>query len=68
MPLSIEIVVVTRKKTNDSEADRLLEYIWTNFNTLPFALRWLLKEWEEKEARKLLEFLIKNVFIFDYCV
>tara|TARA_Y100001949_G_scaffold174910_1_gene183430 strand:+ start:836 stop:1729 length:894 start_codon:yes stop_codon:yes gene_type:complete len=58
--------IVTRKKTNDSEADRLLEYIWTNFNTLPFALRWLLKEWEEKEARKLLEFLIKKKIVRAY--
>ncbi len=58
--------IVLRKKTNDSEADRLLEYIWTNFNTLPFALRWLLKEWEEKEARKLLEFLIKKIILRAY--
>ena len=58
--------IVLRKKTNDSEADRLLEYIWTNFNTLPFALRWLLKEWEEKEARKLLEFLIKKKIVRAY--
>ena len=58
--------IVTRKKTNDSEADRLLEYIWTNFNMLPFALRWLLKEWEEKEARKLLEFLIKKKIVRAY--
>ena len=58
--------IVTRKKTNDNEADRLLEYIWTNFNTLPFALRWLLKEWEEKEARKLLEFLIKKKIVRAY--
>ena len=60
--------IVSRKKTNDSEADRLLEYIWTNFNMLPFALRWLLKEWEEKEARKLLEFLIKKKIVHAYAI
>ena len=27
---------------------------------LPFALRWITKEWEEKEARDLLDILIKK--------
>jgi len=49
--------LVSRKQTKDEDANKLLEYIWTNFNMLPFALRWILKDWEEKEARKLLEFL-----------
>ena len=31
----------TRKKTKNKEADRLLDYIWDNFNTLPVALRWI---------------------------
>ena len=38
----------------------MLDYIWTNFNLLPFALRWLLDEWEEKDARRILEVLIKK--------
>ena len=49
----------TRKKTKDKEADKLLDYIWDNFNTLPFALRWI-KEWDENEARDLLTILIKK--------
>jgi len=43
----------SRKMTKDDEADKLLEFIWDNFNMLPFALRWIVKEWEEKEARRL---------------
>ena len=60
--------LVSRKKTKDEKADMLAEYIWTNFNMLPFALRWLLKEWEEKDARKLLEFLIKKKVIHAYAI
>ena len=50
----------SRKKTKNEEADKLLDFIWENCNMLPFALRWLTKEWEEKEARELLNFLIKK--------
>jgi methionyl aminopeptidase len=56
----------SRKRTKNEEADRLQEYIWTNFNMLPFALRWLIKDWEEKKARELLEILIKKKVIHAY--
>ena len=56
----------SRKRTKNEEADRLQEYIWANFNMLPFALRWLLKDWEEKEARELLEILIKKKVVHSY--
>ena len=55
----------TRKKTKNKEADRLLDYIWDNFNTLPFALRWI-KEWDENEARDLLTILIKKKAVHAY--
>ena len=42
--------LASRKRTKDDEADKVQEYIWNNFNMLPFALRWLLNEWDEKEA------------------
>ena len=50
----------SRKKTKNDEADRLLDFIWENCNMLPFALRWLTKEWEEKQARELLDILSKE--------
>ena len=58
----------SRKMTKDDEADKLLEYIWNNFNMLPFALRWIVKEWEEKEARRLLDFLIKKKAVKAYAI
>ena len=60
--------LVSRKKTKDDEADKLLEYIWNNFNMLPFALRWIVKDWEEKEARKMLDFLIKKKVVKAYAI
>ncbi len=56
----------SRKRTKNEEADRLQEYIWANFNMLPFALRWLLKDWEEKQARELLEILLKKKVVHSY--
>ena len=58
----------SRKKTKNEEADKLLDFIWENFNMLPFALRWITKQWEEKEARKLLEHLIKKKAVQAYPV
>ena len=46
----------------------MLDYIWQNFNLLPFALRWLTNEWEEKEARTLLEILVKKKAVHAYPV
>jgi len=60
--------LVSRKKTKDEDADRFTDYIWNNFNMLPFALRWLLKEWEEKEARRLLEILVKKKVVHAYAI
>ena len=33
---------------------------------LPFALRWITKKWEEKEARELLDILIKKKAVQAY--
>ena len=60
--------LASRKMTKDDEADKVQEYIWNNFNMLPFALRWLLKEWEEKEARRLLDILIKKKVVKAYAI
>ena len=58
----------SRKKTKNKEADKMLDYIWQNFNLLPFALRWLTNEWEEKEARTLLEIPVKKKAVHAYPV
>jgi methionyl aminopeptidase len=56
----------SRKKTKNDEADKLLDYIWEEFNMLPFALRWITKDWEEKKARELLEQLINKKAVQAY--
>ena len=58
----------SRKKTKDAEADKLLDFIWENFNMLPFALRWITKDREEKEARELLNILVKKKAVQAYPV
>lgn len=58
----------SRKKTKDPEADKLLDFIWESFNMLPFALRWITKERDEKEARNLLNILIKKKAVQAYPV
>ena len=58
----------SRKKTKDKEADEMLDYIWNNFNLLPFALRWLLEKWEEKDAKRILEILVKKKAVHAYPV
>lgn len=60
--------LVSRKKTKNEEADKLLDHIWENYNMLPFALRWITKTYEEKQARELLEILIKKKAVHAYPV
>ena len=58
--------LVTRKRTKDDEVNKLIETIWQKFNMLPFALRWLIPEYNEKTARELLERSIKNKIVRSY--
>ena len=58
--------LATRKKTKDEAANKLLDFIWQKFNMLPFAIRWLIPEYDEKTARKLLEILIQNKIVRSY--
>jgi methionyl aminopeptidase len=58
--------LVTRKRTKDDDANKLIDFIWQKFNMLPFALRWIMPEWDEKAARKLLDILIQNKIVRSY--
>jgi methionyl aminopeptidase len=58
--------LVSRKKVKNDTANKLVDFIWENFNTLPFALRWITKQWDEKEARATLDELIKNKVVRSY--
>lgn len=60
--------LVSRKKTKNEEADQMLDYIWENFNMLPFALRWIVKDRDEKKSRELLDVLVKKKAVQAYPV
>ncbi|NOJ30854.1 MAG: type II methionyl aminopeptidase [Candidatus Nitrosocosmicus sp.] len=52
--------LVSRKPTKDKGADEFIMYLWNQFKTLPFALRWLVSDFAESTARTILDFLIKK--------
>lgn len=56
----------SRKRTKEQKTDDFLEYLWNKFKTLPFALRWIVNEYEEKEALYLLEILVKKKNVHAY--
>jgi methionyl aminopeptidase len=58
--------ITSRKPARDGTVDEFLAYIWNRFRTLPFALRWILDIYEEKEARRLLGILIKKKNVHAY--
>ena len=60
--------LVTRKRIKDDDANKLIDFIWNKFNMLPFALRWLVPEWDQKIARHLLEKLVQQKIVRSYPV
>ena len=60
--------IISRKPTKIQEADNFLGYLWNKFRTLPFALRWILRDRDEADARRLLGILTKKRNIHSYPV
>lgn len=58
--------IASRKRTKDQKADEFLEYLWNKFKTLPFALRWMINDYEEKEALSLSQTLLKKKNVHAY--
>ena len=58
--------LISRKPTKNKETDEFITYLWNKFKTLPFALRWLVDEFEEPKARGLVDYLIKKKNIRAY--
>jgi methionyl aminopeptidase len=58
--------VSSRKPAKESGADELLQVIWNRYRTLPFALRWLVDKYEEKDARRLVDILVKKKNLHAY--
>ncbi|MGI0002311.1 MAG: type II methionyl aminopeptidase [Nitrososphaeraceae archaeon] len=58
--------IISRKPDKDEFVNEFLTYLWNKFRTLPFALRWILDRYEEGEARRLLDILVKKRNIHAY--
>jgi methionyl aminopeptidase len=58
--------IISRKPSKDKDIDNFLELIWNRFKTLPFALRWLIDQYEEDRARQMLDFLERRRNIHTY--
>jgi methionyl aminopeptidase len=58
--------IISRKPSKDKDTDSFLEVIWNRFRTLPFALRWLIDQYEENRARQMLAFLERKRNIHAY--
>jgi methionyl aminopeptidase len=52
--------LISRKPTKEKEADEFISYLWNEFKTLPFALRWLVNNFDQPKARTMIDFLIKK--------
>lgn len=58
--------LVSRKNIGNKDADTLKEYIWDRFKMLPFATRWLTKDYDIKHLNLLLELLLKKKALRSY--
>ena len=58
--------LISRKPTKDKDSDNFIISLWNRFKTLPFALRWLVKDYDELALRKTIEHLIKRKNIRSY--
>jgi methionyl aminopeptidase len=58
--------LVSRKPSKDKESDDFIAYLWDRFKTLPFAVRWLVKDYDERVSRNMIEYLMKRKNIRSY--
>ena len=58
--------IISRKPVKDEFVNEFLTYLWNKFRTLPFALRWILERYEEGDARRMLDTLVKKRNIHAY--
>jgi methionyl aminopeptidase len=58
--------LISRKPTKDRDSDDFVTYLWSRFKTLPFAIRWLVKDYDESAIRDMINYLIKKKNIISY--
>ncbi len=58
--------LISRKPTKNEDLDIFINYLWDKFKTLPFAIRWLIKDFDEPKIQEMLKQLIKKKNIRSY--
>jgi methionyl aminopeptidase len=58
--------LISRKPTKDKDLDAFITYLWNRYKTLPFAIRWLVKDYDESNLRDMIDYLIKKKNIRSY--
>lgn len=58
--------IISRKPTKDRDLDDFITYLWNRFKTLPFAIRWLTKDYDETLLNNMVNFLMKKKNIRSY--
>ena len=58
--------LISRKPTKDKDLDAFITYLWNRYKTLPFAIRWLVKDYDESNLRNMIDYLIKKKNIRSY--
>jgi methionyl aminopeptidase len=58
--------LISRKPTKDKDLDAFITYLWNRYKTLPFAIRWLVKDYDESNLRDMVDYLIKKKNIRSY--
>jgi methionyl aminopeptidase len=58
--------LISRKPTKDKDLDAFITYLWNRYKTLPFAIRWLVKDYDVSNLRDMIDHLIKKKNIRSY--
>ena len=58
--------LISRKPTKDKDLDSFITYLWDRYKTLPFAIRWLVKDYDESILRNMIGYLIKKKNVKSY--
>ena len=58
--------LISRKPTKDKDLDAFITNLWNRYKTLPFAIRWLVKDYDESNLRDMIDYLIKKKNIRSY--
>ncbi len=58
--------LISRKPTKDKDLDSFITYLWDRYKTLPFAIRWLVKDYDESILRNMIGYLIKKKNVRSY--